>query len=221
MEIVLKTYPFSELVKHLKTGSELEHIIAILPKCDVDGPWIAGGSLLHTYCGNKIPSDIDVFFSSETQFNAYIEQLQGAKSNKYDVVRIEKTTWFTSVFIKYMECEYKIQCINMKYFSDIRNLFLGFDINICMIAYDGDNIIVNEGFFESVKARTFVFNLNSIKIPKYHIKRLVKYTKYGFNIQDENLYKFTKALMKCNTSEEAFNELLIDKSSATPEYSVL
>lgn len=214
MEIVLKTYPFTELVKHLNTGSELEHLIQILPKCDVDGPWIAGGALLRTYCGNKLISDIDVFFSSDVQFNEYISELKSAKSNKYTVVREEKTSWFFSIYIKYMECEYKIQCIKMKYFSDIRNLLSNFDINICMIAYDGTNIIICDGFFESVKAKKFLFNLNSITMPKFHIKRLVKYTKYGYEIEDENLAKFTKVLMKCNVSEEK-----VSISSISHEYS--
>jgi len=75
-------------LKHLTTGSVLEHLIEILPKCNEDGPWIAGGALHRTY--RKLPlsdSDVDVFFKNKEQLDKYLLELNSnaLSTGKYSV----------------------------------------------------------------------------------------------------------------------------------------
>src|SRR5258708_38972470 len=56
------------LYPHIQ-DSDLFKIMKFLPKCDVGGPWIAGGSVWRTIFNEPLKNcDIDLFFSSQQQF---------------------------------------------------------------------------------------------------------------------------------------------------------
>ncbi len=186
-------------LKHLTTGSVLEHLIEILPKCNEDGPWIAGGALHRTY--RKLPlsdSDIDVFFKNKEQFEKFVYDLS-VSSVTAGYIKIESTIyseWHCTLTIKYMDIDWKIQCVTFKYFDNIEELFKSFDINVCRIAYDGTNVIYEDGVLNDINNNKMKFNEGSIYYPSVTLKRLVKYVKMGYDIEDVDLKTLTHAFYK-------------------------
>lgn len=193
------TITLSNFTKHLNTMSALEYLIDILPKCSKEGPWIAGGSLHRTY--RNLPlhtSDVDVFFKDKEQMDAYVKELiMGENSHgKYKTKNYIITEWHQSVTLQYMDNEWKIQCVTFKYFPTVEDLFKSFDINICRLAYDGDQVIGEENVLNEIKSNTIKFNKESINFPSVTLKRMVKYIKMGYDVNDEELKVLSHAFYK-------------------------
>ena len=192
MNIVKQT--FADFVKHQKCVTPLEYALEILPKCSESGPWIAGGSLLRTYTGQPLDSDIDVFFQNKEQCDKYIFDLSAKsykglaeerKSSDYQVKGMFVNQWHNTLTINYMEREWKIQCVTFIYFNNIVELFSSFDFDVCMWAYDGQNVHSYESTVNSIKNKTM--NLKKINYPSVTLKRLVKYMRQGYNISDTDV----------------------------------
>ena len=186
-------------LKHLTTGSVLEHLIEILPKCNEDGPWIAGGALHRTY--RKLPlsdSDVDVFFKNKEQLDKYLLELNSnaLSTGKYSVTTYIVSEWHHTMVVSYMDTEWKIQCVSFKYFDTIEDLFRSFDINVCCIAYDGTNVVYEHNALNEINNNVIHFNANSINYPSVTLKRLVKYVKMGYDIEDHDLKVLTRAFYK-------------------------
>ena len=62
-----------------------------------------------------------------------------------------------------------------KYFNNIEELFRSFDINVCRIAYDGTNVILEEKVLSDINNNNLKFNEGSIYYPSVTLKRLVPY----------------------------------------------
>ena len=191
--------PLNVFLKHLTTGSVLEHLIEILPKCNEDGPWIAGGALHRTY--RKLPlsdSDVDVFFKNKEQLDKYLLELNSnaLSTGKYSVTTYIVSEWHHTMVISYMEHDWKIQCVSFKYFDTIEDLFRSFDINVCCIAYDGTNVVYEHNALNEINNNVIHFNANSINYPSVTLKRLVKYVKMGYDIEDYDLKVLTRAFYK-------------------------
>jgi hypothetical protein len=185
-------------LKHLPTASMLEYLIELLPKCTENGPWIAGGSLHRTY--RKIPltnADVDVFFKNKEQFEQFVAAI--SLSSLFSNYKIESTIyseWHCTLTIKYMDTEWKIQCVTFKYFDNIEELFKSFDINVCRIAYDGNNVVYEDGILNDIKTNKLRFNQGSIYYPSVTLKRLVKYVKMGYDVEDVDPKLLTHAFYK-------------------------
>ena len=191
--------PLNVFLKHLTTGSVLEHLIEILPKCNEDGPWIAGGALHRTY--RKLPlsdSDVDVFFKNKEQLDKYLLELNSnaLSTGKYSVTTYIVSEWHHTMVVSYMDTEWKIQCVSFKYFDTIEDLFRSFDINVCCIAYDGTNVVYEHNALNEINNNVIHFNANSINYPSVTLKRLVKYVKMGYDIEDHDLKVLTRAFYK-------------------------
>ena len=206
--IKMEKQPLNTFLKHLTTGSVLEHLIEILPKCNVDGPWIAGGALHRTYRKLSLSdSDVDVFFKNKEQLDKYLFELNAndLTSGTYTVKSYVVSEWHHTVVLSYMDTDWKIQCISFKYFDTIEDLFRSFDINVCRIAYDGNDVILEENVLNQIQNNNLKFNASSIYYPSVTLKRLVKYIKMGYNIEDTDLRILTNAFY--NSSKKAINVL--------------
>lgn len=213
-------------LKHLTTGSVLEHLIEILPKCNEDGPWIAGGALHRTY--RKLPlsdSDVDVFFKNKEQLDKYLLELNGnaLSTGKYSVTTYIVSEWHHTMVVSYMDTEWKIQCVSFKYFDTIEDLFRSFDINLCCIAYDGNNVVIEENVLNQIQNNNLKFNPKSINYPSVTLKRLVKYIKMGYNIEDYELRLLTNAFYKSkkNAIDVLDQDLLTKKHTPINNYEAL
>jgi hypothetical protein len=194
----LEKIPLSKFLSHLTNISPLEYLIELLPKCTENGPWIAGGSLHRTY--RKLPltnADVDVFFKNKEQFEKFVAAI--SLSSLFSNYTIESTIyseWHCTLTIKYMDVDWKIQCVTFKYFDNIEELFKSFDINVCRIAYDGTNVIYEDGVLNEINNNKLKFNEGSIYYPSVTLKRLVKYVKMGYDIEDVDLKTLTHAFYK-------------------------
>lgn len=208
------TITLSNFTKHLNTMSALEYLIDILPKCSKEGPWIAGGSLHRTY--RNLPlhtSDVDVFFKDKEQMDTYVKDLiAGEKSSgKYKTKDHVVTEWHQTVTLQCMDNEWKIQCVTFKYFPTVEDLFKSFDINICRLAYDGNEVIGEENVLNEINSNVLKFNEGSINYPSITLKRLVKYIKMGYNVNDEELKVLSRAFININNSKK----VIVDMDSKT------
>jgi hypothetical protein len=185
-------------LKHLPTASMLEYLIELLPKCTENGPWIAGGSLHRTY--RKIPltnADVDVFFKNKEQFEQFVSAISlSSLTTGYKIESTIYSEWHCTLTIKYMDVDWKIQCVTFKYFDNIEELFKSFDINVCRIAYDGTNVIYEDGVLNQINNNKLKFNEGSIYYPSVTLKRLVKYIKMGYDVEDVDLKLLTHAFYK-------------------------
>jgi hypothetical protein len=185
-------------LKHLPTSSVLEYLIELLPKCTENGPWIAGGSLHRTY--RKLPltnADVDVFFKNKEQFEKFVYDLSvSSVTAGYNIESTIYSEWHCTLTIKYMDVDWKIQCVTFKYFDNIEALFKSFDINVCRIAYDGTNVVYENGILDDIKTNKLKFNEGSIYYPSVTLKRLVKYVKMGYDVEDVDLKLLTHAFYK-------------------------
>jgi hypothetical protein len=185
----LEKIPLNKFLSHLTNISPLEYLIELLPKCTENGPWIAGGCLHRTY--RKLPltnADVDVFFKNKEQFEQFVSAI--SLTSLFSGYTIESTIyseWHCTLTIKYMDVDWKIQCVTFKYFDNIEELFKSFDINVCRIAYDGTNVIYGENILNEINSNKLKFNEGSIYYPSVTLKRLVKYVKMGYDIEDVDL----------------------------------
>jgi glycyl-tRNA synthetase alpha subunit len=96
-----------------------------------------------------------------------------------------------------MDVDWKIQCVTFKYFDTIEALFKSFDINVCRIAYDGTNVVYESNVVNEINNNKLKFNEGSIYYPSVTLKRLVKYVKMGYDVEDVDLKLLTHAFYKC------------------------
>ena len=194
----LETTEFNLFLKHLTNISPLEYLIELLPKCTENGPWIAGGCLHRTY--RELPltnADVDVFFKNKEQFEKFVYDLSVSSITAgYKIESTIYSEWHCTLTIKYMDVDWKIQCVTFKYFDSIEELFNSFDINVCRIAYDGKNVICEDNVLTDIKNNKLKFNEGSIYYPSVTLKRLVKYIKMGYDIEDVDLKLLTHAFYK-------------------------
>jgi hypothetical protein len=194
----LEKIPLNKFLSHLTNISPLEYLIELLPKCTENGPWIAGGCLHRTY--RKLPltnADVDVFFKNKEQFEKFVSAI--SLTSLFSGYTIESTIyseWHCTLTIKYMDVDWKIQCVTFKYFDNIEELFKSFDINVCRIAYDGTNVIYEDGILNQINNNKLKFNEGSIYYPSVTLKRLVKYVKMGYDVEDVDLKLLTHAFYK-------------------------
>lgn len=199
-DIKTNTVSLCNFTKHLNTVSALEYLIDILPKCSKEGPWIAGGVLHRTYRNLPVhTSDIDVFFKDKEQMDVYVNEIIASGefgSGKYKTKEHIITEWHQSITIQYMNNDWKIQCVTFKYFPTVEELFKSFDINVCRLAYDGEKIIGEENVLNDITSNTLKFNDQSINYPSVTLKRLVKYVKMGYDVNDEELKLLSRSFYK-------------------------
>ena len=194
----LEKIPLTKFLSQLTNISPLEYLIELLPKCTENGPWIAGGCLHRTY--RKLPltnADVDVFFKNKEQFEIFVSTM--SLSSLFSNYTIESTIyseWHCTLTIKYMDVDWKIQCVTFKYFDNIEELFKSFDINVCRIAYDGTNVVCGENVLNEINSNKLKFNEGSIYYPSVTLKRLVKYVKMGYDVEDVDLKTLTHAFYK-------------------------
>ena len=194
----LEKIPLNKFLSHLTNISPLEYLIELLPKCTENGPWIAGGSLHRTY--RKLPltnADVDVFFKNKEQFEKFVYDLSvSSVTAGYNIESTIYSEWHCTLTIKYMDVDWKIQCVTFKYFDTIEALFKSFDINVCRIAYDGTNVVYEGNVLNEINNNKLKFNEGSIYYPSVTLKRLVKYVKMGYDIEDVDLKTLTHAFYK-------------------------
>ena len=129
------------------------------------GPWLAGGSILRALTGEKQASDVDFFFASSQQYEAFCSAIdpaivQEVKENivgKKFIMR-DGRSWLLRTVKRPA-----VQAIKLKWFKSPEEILTDFDLTCCQFAYDGVSIITSELAIYDLKKRQL--RINRIRNP--------------------------------------------------------
>lgn len=150
--------------------------------------FIAGGYA--RYCANPDPhstdkpSDIDMYFLNEAEFNKAREYFKSDIEDENDVA--------IKVFQDYLPINL-IKCVatadGTKLFGTVSEVLDTFDFTVCCAALTPNmtTALVNENFLEHLEARELHFH--TIGNPIYQLKRIHKYLNKGYKISNFELTK--------------------------------
>ena len=153
--------------------TELGKAVALLPRCSVDGPWLAGGSLRRMLLGQRLESDLDFFFRNETQLASFRETVE-------DMGLEKKRETEHHVHYRGMvgDTQRDVQCIRFAYSSSADAVVDRFDFTICQFAYDGERLTVGEHALWDLGRKRLA--VHKITYPVSSMRRLLKYGAQGF-----------------------------------------
>jgi len=193
----MKVYNFKQLLEQNgitnPLDSELYYITDCLEAVDIvinpKGPWIAGGSVLRTFLGQPLDTDIDIFFANAVQFNACNEKMK-------EHAILTKDTSFSQTYDfiiehKGQDIRKTIQLVNFVYKDKASEIIDTFDISVCQIAFDGERVVMCDNVIDDVKNKHITLNVNNIQQPGSTLKRIVKYVSRGYSVDCKELDAFS------------------------------
>jgi hypothetical protein len=177
-------------IVHPKDQDFIDWLFELAKESDEPGPWIAGGAPLRWYMSDPATTDIDMFFSSEWQWNKFKQNLVENMGSIFDPNVQQKLTlsgpphqsknaW--TYEIVHNNINYKLQLVKKDFFESAEAVINRFDISVCQIAIDGkDKVTVGDWFARDVAARQFRLN----EVTDSTVPRVIKYMCYGFEPVD-------------------------------------
>jgi hypothetical protein len=169
-------------LKNLKT-KRLNQIAPPILGLVNDKCYLAGGAMRSLITG-ETPQDYDLFFSEENEVDLIKEKLAAMGAECYWACPEGKMFSYKlkinagdEIFPEPIEI--KIQLILQSYNSFEDHLH-SFDFDCCCCGTDGQSITFTKKFVKSVKFKRLT--LNRLMFPVATIKRLVKFSNKGFNI---------------------------------------
>lgn len=171
-----------------------------------EGPWIAGGAVRKLWQGlSWNDGDIDIFFKNKEQFiqfssklkaRAYQDNRAALSALDFDSKFISKNLYinsfdtsnastFTITGLPWIDRQIKIQGICKQFYNSAENLVEDFDWTVCQIVSDGTTMWASINAVDDLLKHNLV--LSSTTKRKIKIGRLIKYSAYGFNINDETM----------------------------------
>lgn len=132
---------------------------------------IAGGAIRRWFVGREELSDVDVFFKSEEDLKKYEESLEkigfkiamkGSNASTYERDRV------------------LVQCIKIKYYQNIQDLFDMFDYTVCQFAWDGQKIYTTSEALISVLRGHLAVHKITKEYSVDSLRRAFKYAKKGY-----------------------------------------
>lgn len=175
--------------------------------------YIAGGCFKDIF-NNKPFKDIDIFFKNENDYN----EMNRLFSNNHRFYEgLETSNCKRYLFSK----SFKDENVNFELISTIYgepdDILNNFDFTVCKFlmhfTYDDNSIpkitfIYHEDYFKDLHLNQLIID-NEVNNPMSIMSRVIKYTKYGFNIDKNSKIKLIKELTKFNDEDvERFSERL-------------
>lgn len=170
-------------VNLLTQNKDIKNIFNFFHEKEVD-IIIAGGSLL-SILNDKPVYDFDIFFKSQSDVDSVLNNIdsdhiifKGDNGTKIEVIINDKT--------------YLLDLVYSRIFKDKLELVNHFDFTINQIAIDALGLYYSEYFvndFTSKKLR-----INKLSNPGSTLKRLIKYTKKGYVINNLELKKLYESI---------------------------
>lgn len=190
----MKTYNINDFVRQ---DSELFRILRRLPKPDVNGPWIAGGSVWKAIEGQSLDCDLDFFFASPQQQEVYmrimrsipyVNHIVSEKKNDYN------TTFGFHVYDNGYNKTVPIQYVTFRYAPCIEGILNEFDFTVCQFGFDGKTLFTGDNSLEHLNDRKIVFhNVHDTSATAVHLK---KYLAKGFVIPPDQQLKFNDLMVE-------------------------
>lgn len=166
------------------------------------GCFLAGGSI-RTLLVDEEASDFDLFFETKTfeekqkEFSVDVNFESTSAEVKNECIYSERVLEVRSILERekfklifscsegklftYAKDNLKIQLILEKY-GIPENLIGDFDFNACKAAFDGEFLYIPKEFVRDVKTKKL--SINVVTYPVATIKRLIKYSNKGYNVNN-------------------------------------
>ena len=154
----------------------------VMPFLDMEeGPWLAGGAarlLYQQYEDDDLgPSDLDIFFPSQTIYDWTLKFMQNFPPDF--LVSVNDIGYGHSVKFVQGETIYQVQLIRKYFHETVESLMSNFDFTITMFASDGYQIMWDERAKRDLETNSLV---NVRKAKKPTPLRLAKYCLHNFNV---------------------------------------
>lgn len=155
---------------------------------------IAGGSMLSLWLDKPI-NDIDLFFENENEF---------LKCLKYFNEVVGECDYETPNAVRFVHKGMKYDLIR-KEFGTPNEIISNFDFYNCAIAVTKDNVYALSHTLESINTNSLMLIGENYKInPTSTMKRVVKYAKKGFNVDNKILLTILSEI-RIQTEESFMN----------------
>lgn len=166
---------FAELLAHSgRSLDELQKRLEILPPVGVHGPWLAGGALRRTVMGQALDSDLDFFFASPEQCEAFCGAVRPLAKTVRET-KLNKT--FT---IEGDGAKLVVQAIHVAYYDSPAALIESFDFTLCQLAWDGEFLWCGPLTLWDLGRKRLA--VNRITYGVSSVRRLLKYSRQGFTV---------------------------------------
>jgi hypothetical protein len=210
----MKTYNLNDFVKQ---DSELFRILRKLPKPDVNGPWIAGGSLWKSIEGMPLNCDLDFFFASPQQQEVYLRIMRSIPYVNH-VVSEKKNDYNTTFGFHVYDNGYNktipIQYVSFRYASSLEEILNGFDFTVCQFGWDGRTFFAGDNSLQHLSERKIVFNnVHNSLATAIHLR---KYLEKGFVIPTESQAMFNEIMLGAATTKRPKSATTDDDDDAYP-----
>lgn len=154
---------------------------------DMDGPWLAGGSIRRVLYG--LPqSDFDWFFKSASQHAQFTDLLK-----QHSFVQMRETEALTEWHRRTEEGLERMQVMHFSYYDSAPDLISSFDYTLTQFAFDGSDVTVGDYTLWDVACKRI--NINLIQYPVSSARRLIKYANQGYSIPTETFSGLLKAVI--------------------------
>lgn len=182
---------FDKLVEKQSWDGNLIIIKKVPIKC-----WVAGGALKSYFLGKK-PTDIDIFFPNQEEFEKAKELFHG----DYPIFENDNV-------VKYKYKDYTIDLCK-KHFPTPQETIDNFDFTVTCCAVDSIQIYHHPSFFIDLAKKQLM--INKITYPVSTLWRLQKYILGGFRICKQEMLKIVKSI------QDYTIETTIGQNIITPE----
>ncbi|MFA5790685.1 MAG: hypothetical protein WC976_06465 [Caldisericia bacterium] len=182
------------MIKQLQAGVNYfgNLILNDLPaKC-----WIAGGAVRDYFSGEKMSSDIDIYFPNEKEFEKARKWLNRGKGYK----KIFENSRVLSVLYK----KRKYDLVKV-YFPNPQETINNFDFTVSCFAVDKEQVYTHETAFIDLAKRRLV--INKLPFPISSMQRLQKYILKGFLICNGGLLEIAQAINSLDLRDPRQNSI--------------
>lgn len=151
------------------------------------GPWICGGAARKICYGEELDTDIDIYFQSEEQYHNF--KLKLLHEAKFKAQSTWAETWVWAGI--------EVQLIKFTFYENLNAVLDDFDITVCQFGFDGEYIFAPTHSKDHIRTKKLIFH--KINKPKHAMRRIIKYTKAGFDLHDKDVLKFFKAIVAASS----------------------
>lgn len=168
--------------------TRLNTVLNQMPKLGLEGPWLAGGALRRTICGQVPDSDFDFFFRNEEQLKRFKGRLEDE-----DNLRLHLENEHQIEFRGTIDDEpVKIQLIRFAYYKTAEQVIDSFDFTICQFVFDGMTLTCGDySLWDLARKRLAI---HKVTYPLSTMRRVLKYTNQGFTACSGCLTALLKAI---------------------------
>lgn len=165
---------------------------------------IAGGCFKNIFL-NQTPKDIDFFFYSKSDFDSVYNHMLNDKEYKF--------VYDTLNCIAFKDLKTGVIIELIKHITrDPQYLLSRFDFTITQFALYKNNgnflITYSSKYFEHLLNKTLSLNLDSTNTPISWVNRILRYIKYGYNLNYTSKLEFIKITQKINIETDLREELI-------------